>query len=152
MKIFNLLLATALLTGTLYAKKEKMLIDTNSIKNSVKMTNIRNGIVYNEKVYILKDMQKTASASTLTQYAFSDGRTFNSKSEIMIKFNKDTNVNINEIEQTYHLEFIRKMNSGDYLFKNSANTTLETINSILNDKSSDIERISPNVIFNMKPL
>ena len=148
-----------LLTSMLSAKNKTMEIAQSAIKETVKLKDVRNGTVYTQELYILKDSNETQAGvivtdpnQTLTYYAFANGNKFNSKSEIMIKFNSDSNINIEDIESKYNLKLKRKMNSGDYLFENLGANTLDTINLLLKDESSNIKRISPNMIFNMKPM
>ena len=70
----------------------------------------------------------------------------------MIKFKSSSHIDMKAFERKYHLKLIRKMNSGDYLFKNMDGDTLNIINTILADNSVQIERIKPNLILNVMPL
>ncbi|MCB4743359.1 MAG: hypothetical protein LGB07_04350 [Sulfurovum sp.] len=160
MKIIILITIVAIFGNILYANKKKvLLIDNADIVKSrgIKISTIRNGIIAEKMVYPAKKvdlLQHTQSTSIEkpTEYLFSDGTKFNSKSHIMIKFNKGKEANIKELEQNYHLKLIRKMTSGDFLFKIIRGDTLQAINAILKEESDKIERISPNISFNMKPL
>jgi hypothetical protein len=152
MKASTLILAVALVSGTLYAKEKMMMIDKNLVKESLKMTTVHNGVVSQKNVYVMKVSTKSAAAKNAVEYFLPNGNKFNSKSEIMVKFKKGEKVDIDAIEQKYQLKLIRKMTSGDYLFKNIGGNTLDTINTFLKDEASKVERISPDMILNMKPL
>ncbi len=68
----------------------------------------------------------------------------------MIKFKNNKKVDLSQIEVKYALKLIRKMNSGDYLFKNTEGDTLEKIGKISQDRDLDIRKISPDLKLNMK--
>ncbi len=160
MKKSTIIIISILFTTALVAKDRTINRVKGDFQDRVKISNIRNGIVYQEQVYTLKKVSTMQSAGKtlnssdngITHYTFANGNKFNSKSMILIKFNQDSHVNVEEIASKYHLKFIRKMNSGDYLFENREGDTLRIINTILTDESSRIERISPNLILNVKPL
>jgi len=159
MKQIIAIITVMLLTGILYAKNQTMDIAGDSIKEKVKIKNIRNGYVYNQEIYVIEDSNVTEPSSMsiqstqhITHYAFANGNRFNSKSEIMVKFKSTSHIDIESIEKKYHLKLKRKMNSGDYLFENLGNNTLDIINLLLTDESANIERVSPNMILNMKPM
>ena len=153
-----MLILLILSTDMLSAKNKTMNSINEDIKETIKIKNIRNGKVYTEKIYVLKDSNKTeegmgvqSTTENITQYAFSNGNKFNSKSKIMIKF-KSKDIKIEKIEKKYHLKLKRKMNSGDYLFENKNGNTLNIINLLLKDEASNIERVSPDMILNMKAM
>jgi len=159
MKQIIAIIAVMLLIGILYSKNQTMDIAGDSIKEKVKIKNIRNGYVYNQEIYVLKDLNVTEPSSMITKstqhithYAFANGNRFNSKSEIMVKFKSPIHIDIESIEKKYHLKLKRKMNSGDYLFENLGDNTLDIINLLLTDEPDNIERVSPNMILNMKPM
>ena len=145
-----ILLATSLLcAGTLLAAD----INKDSIQETVKIQNVKHGKIVTQDVYILKStsqVQKT-SAIPLIQYAYTDGRTFTSKSKIMIKFKNDS-MNISDIESKYNLKLQRKMNSGDYLFQNLNADTLKVINTLLDGEAIHIKNITPDVILNVEAM
>lgn len=122
--------------------------DTSIVKE-VNLTNIRNGMIYSKEIQIVKSttLNENNLDTELIHYEFSNGNKFHSKSMIMIKFRGT--VNIQEIEDTYQLKLVRKMNSGDYLFQNNSRNTLDTINKVIDEISFNIERISPNLTLNV---
>ncbi|HHB94108.1 MAG TPA: hypothetical protein ENK88_03095 [Campylobacterales bacterium] len=160
MKQIIAIITVMLLIGTLYAKNQIMDIAGDSIKEKVKIKNIRNGHVYNQEIYVIEDSNKTESSTMgvqsnqqhITHYAFANGNRFDSKSEIMVKFKSESHIDIENIEKKYHLKLKRKMNSGDYLFENLGANTFDIINLLITDEANSIERVSPNMILNMKPM
>ena len=141
----QILILSILLTGILIAKNKTMPIPEDSQPNKVKISSIQNGIVKQHRVYTVNDTKiqslgKSPGSDTVTQYIFANGNKFNSKSKIMIKFKSESKINIKALESKYHLKFIRKMNSGDYLFKNMDGDTLDIVNAVLADNSLQIER------------
>ena len=158
MKKIAVLIMAVLLSGCLYGKNKGFSIASNiknSINKKIKIKSIRNGIVSTQDIYTLKPKQDGVSTNSLDQsivyYAYPNGDRFNSKSNLMIKFN-DKDIDIETIEQQYGLKLIRKMNSGDYLFKIIDGDVVNIINSLIQDKSLKIKRIKPNVKLNVKPL
>ncbi|MBA1420060.1 MAG: hypothetical protein FAF03_04155 [Epsilonproteobacteria bacterium] len=146
------------LSSCLYGKNKDLNIASNiknSIEKKIKMKNIRNTKVFTQEIYVLKTKNTSDKilAKTLNKdivyYAYPNGNKFNSRSDIMVKFNQH-DVNIEEIEYKYDLKLIRKMNSGDFLFKNLDGNTLEKINLILQDETLKVKRILPNMKLNMK--
>ena len=135
-KIFSLMIITFGITGC-------------NAQNITQINGIRNGMITHDKI---QEIPQVAPASTtgemIKKYKYSNGDTFTSKSDIMIKFTNTPNIKY--IENKYHLKLIRKMSSGDYLFKNLKGNTLDIINNINQDKSLKLQRISPNKILNIK--
>ena len=143
--------------------------DEYIIDKSKNISNIRNGVKYTQKIYILKKKNQlmqnsingassssnnTNSSSTI-KYMYKNGNKFNSKSEIMLKLDSSSEDKISYIEQTYNITMIRKMNSGDYLFKNpnsSDANTLDIMQLLLNDENINIKRVNPNMRLNMHSL
>jgi hypothetical protein len=161
MKKIIAIIVAVLLGGCLYGKDKDLNIASNiknNIEKKIKMKNIRNGRVFTQEVYILKtkNVSNTMSTNLLNQdivyYAYSNGSKFNSKSDIMIKFYNQIDVNIEDIEYKYGLKLIKKMNSGDFLFKNLDGDTVEKIASLIQDITLKIKRVLPNMKLNMKPL
>ncbi len=153
----SILFASIILAGTLMAATSKNTIETQHIEKSnivstVKMKQIHNGKISTKSVYIVKTsaMHTLDTKKDTITYAFADGTTFNSKSEIMIRFTSE--VDPKAIAKKYNLKFERKMNSGDYLFSNSQNNTLDVINTIISNEAEKVKTISPNVIFNMQAM
>ncbi len=149
MKQIIVMVIFALMVVTLNAKSKVMLIDKSNIEKVVKIKEIKNGKVYSRDLYVVKNL-KTANSNSMVYYTFSNGTKFNSKSQIMIKFNKKANINIGEIEKKYNLKLKREMNSGDYLFENLGTNTYDTVNMILEKEFSQVERVKPNLILNEK--
>jgi len=153
MKTIIFMIIVMMTTGIANTKNQTINIAGETIKGVVKIKNIRNNIVYSQDIYIIEDSGMTPqSGNTLTRYAFANGNKFNSKSDIMIKFKNPNSVNIGDIESRYNLRVKRKMNSGDYLFENIGGDIVNVMNSLLENDSSIIERVSPNMILNMKPV
>lgn len=153
----QILILSILLTGILIAKNKTMPIPEDSQPNKVKISSIQNGIVKQHRVYTVNEAKiqslgKHPGTDSITQYTFANGNKFHSKSKIMIKFKSSSHIDMKAFERKYHLKLIRKMNSGDYLFKNMDGDTLNIINTILADNSVQIERIMPNLILNVMPL
>ncbi len=161
MKKIVILTVAIFLSGCLYGKNKELRVAKSikkSIKKKIKIQNIRNGKVFTQEIYILKakDSQNKTLTKSMQQdrlyYVYPNGDRFNSKSDIMVKFYNDKDIDIKEIEDRYGLKLIRKMNSGDFLFKNIKGDTLNKINSLLRDKAQKIKRIKPNIKPNIKPL
>lgn len=161
MKQTIILLVAIALTGILVAKNNNKMKHPNTVetKKSVKMTQVRNGNLYSESIYVMEENDTTVSPfgtmspDRVREYIFANGNTFHSQSKIMIKFKKECDrVVIKEIESRYGLNLERKMNSGDYLFGHRQGDTLYIINAVLKDYAVCIDRISPNMVLNMKPM
>jgi hypothetical protein len=152
MKLSATIVTAAALTLTTACAKEKAHISEQyNTMQQFNMFTVRNGKLLNKKVFAPK-MRTAGSTATKLVYTLPDGSVFHAKSEIMIKFKKGVRVDIAALEEKYGLKLVRKMRSGDYLFKNEGTDTLKTINTISKEKTSEIERISPNLRLNMKPL
>jgi len=152
----NIVIASMLVSASLWAQNSNIEIDQSTISKTVKIQNIKHGKVFSNNVFVLKPTVNTTENSnktlnTVVQYAFSNGNTFTSQSDILVKFNTE-NVNVKDIEQKYGLKLIRKMNSGDYLFKNIGNDTLDTVNALLQNEATNIQRITPDLSLNVKPM
>ncbi len=140
------------LTGCLYGNNKALHLPSNVLKKSV-LKIVRNGKMTEKIVYtIRKDNinNRVQNSEKIQYYAYSNGQEFNSKSNIMIKFKNNKKVDLSQIEVKYALKLIRKMNSGDYLFKNTEGDTLEKIGKISQDRDLDIKKISPDLKLNMK--
>ena len=115
--------------------------------DTIRLKSINNDIVSSQVFYTIE----TNSANT--QYSDSSGNQFNSKSDIIIKFENQNDVDIEYIESKYGLKYKREMTIGDIIFENDSDTdTLEIINNMVEDESLNIKRIMPNLIFNMNKL
>ena len=152
----NIVIASMLVSASLWAQNSNMEIDQSTISKTVKIQNIKHGKVFSNDVFVLKPTVNTTENSnktlnTVVQYAFSNGNKFTSQSDILVKFNTE-NVNVKDIEQKYGLKLIRKMTSGDYLFKNIGNDTLDTVNALLQNEATSIQRITPDLSLNVKPM
>jgi len=156
MKKILVIMMAVLLNGCLYGKNKDLNIPSNikgSIEKKSKMFSIKNSHKISEDIYVIK---KDKSIGALNQddtiyYAYPNGSRFDSKSEIMIKFENPKSVDISYVETKYGLKFVRKMNSGDFLFKNLDGDTLDKIGLISDDEIFKIKRIFPNMQLNMKP-
>jgi len=148
-----ILLSNILFTGVIMAQTGNMDIVQDNIQETIKIKNVKHGKLYTQNIYILKSpiTQAASTKKSIVYYAFPNGNRFNSGSKIMIKF-KDASVNISEIENKYHLKLQRKMHSGDYLFTNLNANTLEVINTLLKEEATHIERITPDLILNVKAM
>jgi hypothetical protein len=155
----QIMIISIVLISVLIAKNKPMHIPNNAIPNKVKISDIKNGIIKQERIYKINKSKiqsfgkiNNNTNDTIIEYTFANGNKFNSKSKIIIKFRSGTTIDVKKLEKKYHLKFIRKMNSGDYLFKNMDGNTLNIINAIVADESLKIERISPNLILNVHPI
>jgi len=152
MKKISLFIIMILLTNLAISKNYTMEVFQKDIQKTVKIKTVKDGVVYTKKLYILKGNNKNNINSDIENYAFSDGNKFNSNSDLMIKFIKNTKIDIQNFSKKYNLKLKKKMNSGDYLFENINGNILNTIELIIKNEHTKIKRILPNMILNMKPL
>lgn len=152
MKKISLFIIMILLTNLAISKNYTMEVFQKDIQKTVKIKTVKDGVVYTKKLYILKGNNKNNINSDIENYAFSDGNKFNSNSDLMIKFIKNTKIDIQNFSKKYNLKLKKKMNSGDYLFENINGNILNTIELIIKNEHTKIKRIFPNMILNMKPL
>jgi len=89
----------------------------------------------------------TKSTNSKKSYKTSKGETFESDSPILVRFNKD--IDVDSFAKKYGLTLKKRMKIGYYIFQNtSKKDTLEIIESILNNEEN-IESIKPNWKYNM---
>jgi len=115
----------------------------------------------NDKIIQIKIKEQTSnnlqpfskeSINNKKTYVTSQGHTFNSDSYILVKFQKDKDVNIEDFEKKYGLKLTKKMKIGYYIFKpTSQKDILDIINEILTNEK-DIKSIKPNWRYGVKPL
>ena len=123
---------------------------------AVTLHRIRNGIVYQQAVSVIGQPRLAAAAKMFAsssiarpepqavRYRLPDGSTFTSRSKILIKFVPSARIDLAQLKQAFGLELIRRMHSGDYLFRPTTGDTLTIINRLLEHYVTRIERIGPN--------
>lgn len=116
---------------------------------------VRNNIILSNSLTIEKKEEKFSLQSKknikILFYTDEQGHSFNSKSDILIKFKDVTLMEIKEIEKNYSIKLRKKMIIGDYLFKNTGNLdTVDIINQLLENKKGKILRIFPDKRLNLE--
>jgi len=124
---------------------------------TVQMKNKNNNMIGNMDIRVINTTQtrgllrsNSLSSDSNRQYEYSNGDKFDSSSDIIIKFKNK--INISDIENNYHLKYIKHIATDYILFKNLGyDDTLNIINRIVENMNENIEEILPNKVLNVYP-